>query len=136
MSLPYSNNKKNYVAINLKDSSVSCPPTSKLFCNNCRCNLILLDAQKEEWYCNRCSISYYPKNGEKVRRANKFDTPGPKTDAHGNIMGSEAPLFAMVDDDPKLSSTYGKQKLPRLFKEMQKHGLRITSYSTTETEPL
>ena len=27
---------------------------------------------------------------------------------------------------------YGKPKLPRSFEEMQRHGVKITSYTTTE----
>jgi hypothetical protein len=117
MSLP----NKDYIAISINDSSVSYPPSAKLYCNLCSCNLVLLDPQKEEWYCNRCSISYYPNKGEKVKRANKFST-----------LGEKGPIVSMVEDNPKLSSTYGKQKLPKSFEEMQRHGVRITSYTTTE----
>ena len=123
---------KDYVAISIKDSSVSYPPSAKLFCNLCSCNLVLFDAQMEEWYCNRCNVSYFPNKGEKVKRGNKFSTPGPNTDKHGNIIGDKMPIFAMIDDNPKLSSTYRKQKLPRSFEEMQRHGVKITSYTTTE----
>jgi hypothetical protein len=131
-SLPSTTKDKDYVAISLKDSSVSYPPTAKLFCNLCSCNLILLDAEKEEWYCNRCCVSYFPNRGEKVKRGNKFSTPGPETDKHGNITGEKGPIVSIVEDNPKLSSTYGKQKLPKLFEEMQRHGMKITSYTTTE----
>jgi hypothetical protein len=126
------NNNKDYVAINTNNSSFSYPPNAKLFCNTCSCNLVLLDAEKEEWYCNRCSISYFPNRGEKVKRANKFSTPGPETDRHGNIIGDKMPLVSMIEDNPKLSSTYEKQKLPKSFEEMQRHGLKITSYTTSE----
>jgi hypothetical protein len=51
MSLP----GKDYVAISLKDSSVSYPPSAKLFCNICSCNLILLDAVDPISFCE---ISY------------------------------------------------------------------------------
>jgi hypothetical protein len=134
MSLPNTNTNKDkdYVAIRIKDSSISYPPSSKLFCNLCNCKLVLFDAQKEEWFCSRCNVSYYPNKGEKVKRANKFETPGPETDKHGNIIGDKMPIVSMIEDNPKLSSTYGKQKLPRSFEEMQRHGLKITSYTTTE----
>jgi hypothetical protein len=49
-------NSKDYVAINLKDSSASYPPSAKPFCNRRSRNLVLLDAEKEEWYCNYCGI--------------------------------------------------------------------------------
>jgi ribosomal protein S27AE len=128
--LPHNN--KDFVAISIKDSSLSYPPNSKLFCNLCSRNLILLDPQKEEWYCSRCNISYYPNKGEKVKRANKIITPGPDTDIHGNIIGEKMPLVSMVKDNTELSSTYRNPKLPRSFEEMQRHGLKITSYTTTE----
>jgi hypothetical protein len=64
-SLP--NSHKDFVAISINDSSVSYPPSSKLFCNLCSCNLTLLDAEKEEWFCTRCNISYFPNKGEKVK---------------------------------------------------------------------
>jgi hypothetical protein len=50
------------------------------------------------------------------------------TDIHGNIIGEKMPLVSMVKDNIELSSTYRKQKLPKLFEEMQRHGLRITSW--------
>jgi hypothetical protein len=96
MSLP----DKENVAIIAKDSSVSYSPSAKLFCNLCSCNLILLDPQKEEWYCNRCSVSYIPSKGDKLRRANKFETP----DARDKV-----PIVSIVDDSnatnirPKMS---------------------------------
>jgi hypothetical protein len=135
MSLPntstYKNkNKKDYVAINIKDSSASYPPYSKLFCNLCSSNLVLLDAQKEEWYCNRCSVSYYPTK-EKVRKANKFDTPGPTTDAHGNITGSKAPIFAMVDNTDITKLSPKKPNFPRSFEMLKRPGVNITDFSST-----
>ena len=96
------------------------------------CNLSLLDAEKEEWICTRCNVSYFPNRGEKVKRANRFETPGPETDKHGNITGEKMPLVSIVKDDKELSSTYGKEKLPALFKEMERRGVKITSYTTTE----
>ena len=57
MFLPNNNKKKNFVAISIKNSSVSYPPSAKLFCNLCSCNLVLADPQKEEWFCSRCSVS-------------------------------------------------------------------------------
>jgi hypothetical protein len=38
-------------------------------------------------------------------------------------------LVSIVKDDKELSSTYGKEKLPKTFQEMQRHRhrLRVTS---------
>ena len=85
---------EDFVAISIKNSSKSYPPRSKLYCNLCSCNLIMLDPQKEEWFCNRCHVIYFPNKGDKVRRANKFETPGNS----GN-----GPIVAMVDD---IAATY------------------------------
>ncbi|MDQ3975918.1 MAG: hypothetical protein M3264_05260 [Thermoproteota archaeon] len=41
---------KDFAAISINDSSVSYPPNSKLYFNLGSCNLVLLDAQKEEWF--------------------------------------------------------------------------------------
>lgn len=73
-----------------------------------------------------------------MKRPNKLRTPGPEIDEHGNIIGDKdkMPILANVEYDSakEPSSIYGKQnpKLPRSFKEMERHGLKITSYTTTE----
>jgi hypothetical protein len=120
-----STKNKDFVAISINDSSTSYPPNAKLFCNLCNCNLVLIDPQTEEWYCNRCCISYYPNKGEKVKRANKFETPGPLTDAHGNITGEKTPLVAMVDDtEPNIVP---RSRLPPSIKALKERpGVMIT----------
>jgi hypothetical protein len=125
MSLP----KRDYTAISIKDSSVSYPPSSKLFCNLCNCKLVLFDLQKKEWYCNRCNISYFPNKGEKIKWANKFETPGPLTDIHGNITGEKAPIVSMIDNTPNLSPK--KSLFPRSFETLKRPGVNITSFSST-----
>ena len=41
-------------------------------------------------------------------------------------------LVSIIQDDKELSTTYGEEKLPASFKEMERYGARITSYTTTE----
>ena len=129
MSFPNINTKKDFVAIGIKNSSFSYPPNSKLFCNLCSCNLILADPQREEWYCSRCNVSYFPNKGEKVKRANKFSTPGPLTDDHGNIIGDRRPIVAMIDNTPNLSPK--KSIFPRSFEMLKRPGVNITGFSST-----
>jgi hypothetical protein len=131
----YTNTNNDFVAISINDSSTSYPPSSKLFCNLCNCNLVLVDPQTKEWFCTRCNISYYPNKGEKVKRANKFETPGPLTDKHGNIIGKKVPLVAMVDDAPNLRP---RSTLPPSFKALKERtGVNITDFhSTVENESL
>lgn len=121
MSNPNNNNSKDFVAISLKDSSVSYPPNSKLFCNLCGCNLILLDVQNEEWFCNRCHVSYFPDKGEKVKRANKFETPH-KQDSKV--------LVSMVEDSPTTAAPT-KPVFPRSLDCLKRPGVTITGFNST-----
>jgi hypothetical protein len=136
MSLPPNpNTNKDYTAISIKDSSNSYPPNSKLYCNLCNFNLMLLDPQKEEWYCSHCKVSYFPNKGEKVKRPNKFDTPGPLTDSRGNIIGDKMPLVSMINDEKgsSPSSAYTPPKLPASFQErLKRPGVNLLSYNTSE----
>jgi hypothetical protein len=53
-------------------------------------------------------------------------------DNAANIIGGKMPLVSMVKEDRDLSTSYRKEKLPPSSKEMQRHGLKITSCTTTE----
>ena len=115
---------KDFVAINIKEnSSRSYPPSSKLYCNLCSCNLILLDPQKEEWFCNRCHVSYFPNKGQKVRRANKFTTPGDEKD--------KIPAVYMIDDSAATYSRPTKSTFPRSFEHLKRTGVNITDFNST-----
>ena len=39
------------------------------------------------------------------------------------------PLVSMVEDTP---TTQPNDSMPKYFKEMERHGLKITNYTTTE----
>lgn len=123
-SLP-PNNNKDFAVISINDSSTSYPPNSKLFCNLCSCNLTLLDPQKEEWFCTRCNVSYFPNKGEKVKRANKFETPGDEP----NI------IVSMVNDSTSLRPK--KPSFPRSLETLKRSGVKITEFhSTVDNEGL
>jgi hypothetical protein len=113
------NNPNNdFVAISI-DSDVSYPPSSKLYCNLCSCNLILLDAEKEEWFCNRCHVGYFPNKGQKVKRANKFETPGQEP----NI------LVSTVDHRSQIRRK--KASFPRSLESLRRPGVTITEFHST-----
>lgn len=124
-----SSNNKDFVAISIHGSSVSYPPNSKLYCNLCSCNLTLLDTQKQEWFCTRCNVSYFPNKGEKVKRANKFETPGPLTDRYGNITGEKTTIVSMVEDGPTTQPK--KSVFPRSLVSLKRPGVNITSFNST-----
>jgi hypothetical protein len=90
-----------------------------------------VDAQKEEWYCNRCAISYFPNRGEKVKRANKFSTPGPDTDKHGNITGDKMPIVSMIDDSSATNISPKKPVFPCSLATLKRTGVNIISFSSS-----
>lgn len=103
---------------------------AKYFCNACNRKLFCNDKETQDYICIKCNITYYP-NNEIVKKANNFETPGPETDSHGNIIGDNGPIISMLDNTPdKPSSTayYGQQKLSASFEVLKRHGFRITSY--------
>ena len=86
----------------------------------------MLDPQKEEWFHSRCNASYFPNKGEKVKRANKFKHQDRRL-MHMEISQGRRCLQFRSQDEKDLSPTYGKEKLPKSFEEMQRHGVKITS---------
>ena len=122
---------KDFVTISLNNSN-SYLPNTRFFCSICNCNLSPLKDDKDEFVCTRCNVSYFP-NREKVKRANKFATPGPLTDEHGNIIGHRMPIVSMVDDNKReLSSSHKRLKLPRSFEMLKRPGVNLLNYITTE----
>jgi hypothetical protein len=86
--------------------------------------------KKEEWICSRCNVSYYPNRGEKVKRANKFSTPGPETDIHGNITGDKTPIVSIVDDSNANVRTK-KFVFPHSLDMLKRPGVNITDFSSS-----
>jgi hypothetical protein len=74
-------------------------------------------------------ISYFPNKGERVKRPNKFETPGPAIDKHGNITGDKRPIVSMIDNTPNLSPK--KAVFPRSFEILRRTGVNITSFSSS-----
>ena len=123
---------KDIVAI-IPGKSNSYAPNAKYYCSLCNRSLSPLDETKEEYVCTNCNISYYPNQGEKVKRANKFATPGPLTDDHGNITGDKGPIVSMVGHKEELSSAYKQPKLSPFFKELvSRPGVNLIDYQTSE----
>jgi hypothetical protein len=79
--------------------------------------------------CCKCTIEYWPRVSP-VKKASKFDLPGPTTDEHGNVVGDKTIPIAMIDDSNKELSTtsYQSQKLSPSFEALKKQGFKITSY--------
>ena len=76
---------KDSISIIIKD-----PPKGPYYCNLGNFKLHLQDKETGEYICPRCSTSYFPNLGEKVKRANKFETPAGR---------DKMSLLSLVDDN-------------------------------------
>jgi hypothetical protein len=95
------------IAINLSNGT-----TLRYFCSHCNTRLIPLTQEDKigGYLSTKCTIEYWP-NQTPVKKADKFDLPGPETDQHGKVIGGKDILIAMIDEPNKeLSSTSYKQQ--------------------------
>lgn len=114
------NNNNDYVAISTKRGGLV--PGATYYCNSCNCNLIVLDAHKGEYWCNRCHLSYFP-DKQQVRRANKFETAGDSRD--------KIPPMAMIDDSAATYARPTKSTFPKSLEHLKRPGVNITDFNST-----
>jgi hypothetical protein len=120
----------NSVVIDIKNYR-SDSTAEKYFCSYC--NTRLIPYTQEDilggYVCTKCTIEYWPKQ-QPVKKSSKFDLPGPPTDSHGNVTGSNDIPIAVIDDPNKAlsSTTYKKQKLTAAYEALKKSGFNFTSY--------
>jgi hypothetical protein len=88
----------------------------------------LIDVKADEWFCNRCGISYYL-NKQVVKRPNKFETPkGSDPDSRNKV-----PLVSFVDNEPQLSPR--TSTLPSSIKALKERpGVNILSFQSSVDE--
>jgi hypothetical protein len=102
---------------------------TKYYCSHCNTRLVPLTQEDKLgcYLCVKCQIEYWP-NQTPVKKADKFDLPGPSTDEHGNVLGDiDIPIVMM--DNPEPSSTNFKQsKLPEAYAALGRHGFKWVSY--------
>jgi hypothetical protein len=80
------------------------------------------------YLCVKCQIEYWP-NQTPVKKADKFDLPGPATDEHGNVLGDINIPLVMMDSPIEPSPTSHKQKkLTAAFEALSRHGFKFTTY--------
>jgi hypothetical protein len=112
-------NDKDSVGIIIKDSS-----NGPYYCNMDNFKLHLQNKETGEWICPRCSTSYFPNLGEKVKRANKFEVPH----------GPSQPILSLVDESStKASSVYKQPKIPPSIQNiLNRPGVKLLDYQTSE----
>ena len=114
-------NNKDVVAIHIGSET-----KRPYYCNLDNIKLHLQSKETGEYICPRCSNSYFPNLGEKVKRANKFETPEGR---------DKMPMLSVVDDNinTEASSVYNQPKIPRSFENILKRpGVRLLDYTTSE----
>jgi uncharacterized Zn ribbon protein len=115
------------VVINISNNSSE---EKKYFCSHCNSRLTPFTQQDKigGYLCVKCQIEYWP-NQQPVKKADKFDLPGPATDEHGNVLGDIDIPIVMMDSPIEPSSTAFKQKkLTAAFEALSRHGFKFTTY--------
>jgi hypothetical protein len=94
------------IAVNISSKSESETENKKYFCSYCNTRLIPLtqDYMKGGYVCTKCTIEYWPAQ-QPVKKASKFDLPGPPTDSHGNVIGNEEIPIIAIDRQAEPSPT-------------------------------
>jgi len=59
---------------------------------------------------------------------NKFETPGPETDIHGNVLTQDKPLLTAVCPETWNELRKKEVKLPEVFEALKSKGFKWTSY--------
>jgi hypothetical protein len=105
--------------------------TNKHFCSYCNTRLTPLTQEDMigGYHCTKCTITYWP-NQQPVKKSNRFETPGPNTDSHGNVVGDKTIPFAVLEDirNEVHSTTYKQQKLPAAYEALKRAGFKWVSY--------
>jgi len=106
--------------------------SNRYYCSHCNTRLVALTREDMigGYHCTKCTITYWP-NQTPVKKANRFETPGPDTNEHGDVIGDKTIPIAVIDDpnQSELSSTtYKQQKISATFQALQRQGYKITSY--------
>jgi hypothetical protein len=120
---PNTNKNKDIVTIGDEWTGEEKP---SYICDSCHCSLVRLsdrNNQNESWYCNRCSIEY--PDVTNIRHQLKITVPD------RNIEPAVTSIQINMADEVEIRHT---PPLRGGFAELQKKGLKIKNYHTTEKE--
>jgi hypothetical protein len=101
------------------------PEITTFICNYCNRDLIKLSdssGNNISWYCNNCSIPFEPEN-ESIRHKQKLEVPERNVEPAA-VSFSNTPDVSIMHNPPIRGG----------FAELQKKGLKIKDYHTTEKE--
>jgi hypothetical protein len=105
--------------------------SNKYFCSYCNTRLTPLTREDMigGYHCTKCTITYWP-NQQPVKKSNRFETPGPDTDSHGNVVGDKTIPIAVLEDirHEVHSTTYKQVKLPAAYEALRRAGFNWVTY--------
>jgi hypothetical protein len=103
--------------------------SNRYFCSYCNTRLVPLTQEDKigGYLCTKCTIEYWPKQTP-VKKADKFDLPGPDIDSHGNIVGEKKIPIAVIDVREASSTAYKQPKLPAAYEALSKKGFKFTNF--------
>ena len=109
----------NSIVINPSSGTSS---TNRYFCSHCNTQLTPYTQEDKigGYLCTKCIIEYWP-TLQPVKKADKFDLPGPETDEPGNVIGDKDIPIAMIDT-PKASPTAHSQNIAAAYKALSRYG--------------
>jgi hypothetical protein len=119
------------VILDLSKARSSGKSGTNYFCSYCNTRLTPLTREDMigGYHCTKCTTTYWP-NQQPVKKSNRFETPGPNTDEHGNVVGDKTIPVAVVEDirHEVHSTTYKQQKLPAAYEALRKQGYHFINY--------
>jgi hypothetical protein len=117
--------KPNKEKVIISSEQYEGPEVTTFICNYCSRDLIKLSdssGNNVSWYCNHCSIPFEPEN-ESIRHKQKLEVPDRNVE----------PAIATTPGIPDISISH-TPPIRGGFLELQKKGLKIKDYHTTEKE--
>ena len=104
----------------------------KYYCAHCNSRLVPFTQEDKRggYLCVKDQIEYWP-NQQPVKKADKFDLPGPSTDEHGNVLGDIDIPIVMMDNPEPSSTTFKQKKIPEAYEALGKHGFKWLTYEET-----
>jgi hypothetical protein len=101
--------------------------SNRYYCSYCNTRLTALTQKDMEggYICTKCIITYWP-NQQPVKKSNRFQTPGPDTDEHGNVVGDKTIPITTMDVQQLSSTSYTQIDLPKAYRALK--GYTWTSF--------
>jgi hypothetical protein len=101
--------------------------SKRYYCSYCNTRLTPLTREDMigAYLCTKCTITYWPRQTP-VKKANRFETPGPDTNEHGDVVGDKTIPVTTMDVQQLSSTSYTHIDIPKAYRAMK--GYTWTSF--------